>query len=166
MSVIINGTTGIDKVQDGSIVQADLASGVAGTGPAFSAYQSSVQTLSSGTHTKLQFQTEEWDTNSCFDSTTNYRFTPNVAGYYQISGGFRGTTTTTAYELVLYKNGLQYKELYRVDSSNVNGAYGSCMVYLDGSTDYVELYGYVGTANAVSATSLSTYFQGALVRAA
>ena len=48
-------------------------------GPAFSAYQSSAQTLSSNTVTKIQFQTEEFDTANCFDSTTNYRFTPNVA---------------------------------------------------------------------------------------
>ena len=41
MSVTINGDTGIDKITDGSVVQADLASGVAGTGPAFSAYQNS-----------------------------------------------------------------------------------------------------------------------------
>ena len=45
MSVTINGDTGIDKVQDGSIVQADLASGITvdslstapGSAPSYSA---------------------------------------------------------------------------------------------------------------------------------
>lgn len=55
---------------------------VAINGPAFSAYQSSAQTLSSGTITKIEFQTEEFDTDNCFDNAINYRFTPNVAGYY------------------------------------------------------------------------------------
>jgi hypothetical protein len=43
------------------------ASTFAGTGPAFSAYQSSAQTFFN-TWTKIQFQTEEFDTNSNFDS--------------------------------------------------------------------------------------------------
>ena len=56
--------------------------------PAFSAYQSTGQTLSSSTWTKIQLQTEEFDTASCYDNATNYRFTPNVAGYYQVNGVF------------------------------------------------------------------------------
>ena len=48
---------------------------VSGGMPAFSAWQSSAQTLSSNTLTKIQLQTEEFDTNNCFDHITNYRFT-------------------------------------------------------------------------------------------
>ena len=66
-----------------SIPQAALAAGVAGNGPAFSAYQSTQQTgISSATFTKVNFQTEEFDTNSNFASST---FTPTIAGYYQIN---------------------------------------------------------------------------------
>jgi hypothetical protein len=67
---------------------------VSGNMPAFSAYQSSGQTLSSATATKLNFQTEEFDTNNNFDSTTNMRFTPTVAGYYQVNGGLSNNTGT------------------------------------------------------------------------
>jgi hypothetical protein len=80
MSVIIDGDTGIDKITDGSVVQADLASGVAGTGPAFSAYMGSNQSVTQATATKCTFNTEAFDTNSNYDTGT-YRFTPTVAGY-------------------------------------------------------------------------------------
>ena len=61
-------------------------------GPTFSAYLSSGQTISNATHTKIQYNTEEWDTNNNYDNATNYRFTPTVAGYYQINAGFRCDT--------------------------------------------------------------------------
>lgn len=69
-----------------SVLQPAVGTGVAGTGPAFSAYQSTQQTgISVGVFTKVNLQTEEFDTNSCFDTSTS-TFTPNVAGYYQVSG--------------------------------------------------------------------------------
>ena len=68
-----NGSTGVTIAVD--------------KGPAFSAYPATAQTLSSsGTQVKLLFATEEFDTASCFSSS---RFTPNVAGYYQINSTVR-----------------------------------------------------------------------------
>ena len=136
-------------------------------GPAFSAYQSSGQTVSATTWTKLQIQTEEFDTASCFDSTTNYRFTPTVAGYYQISGGYTLNTTNTYCKLALYKNGSNYKFISNGYSSTQGGAFGSCLVYLNGSTDYIELYAEVGATNVMATGSANyTYFQGSMVRTA
>ena len=76
--------------------------------PAFSAYQSSGQALSSNTQTKLQFQAKEFDTANCFDNVTNYRFTPTVAGYYQVSGGLAVASSATQIQLQVYKNGSAY----------------------------------------------------------
>lgn len=171
MTVTINGSTGIDKVQDGSIVQADLASGVAGNGPAFSAYQDAVQSVSSGVYTKAQFNKEAFDTANCFDSSTNYRFTPNVAGYYQ----FNASTTLvlnvnnqTAFGL-LYKNGNQV-----LWSSSTGSGTGypttslSTTIYMNGTSDYVEVYMLQNSGASVNSVALATYmqFSGALVRAA
>ena len=133
-------------------------------GPAFSAYQSSAQTLSSGTHTKLQFQTEEFDTANAFDSSTNYRFTPNVAGYYQVNGCFAVNVSVTQMQVVVNKNGAQAKS-----GGNLTGAgqlSGSALIFLNGSTDYVELYGWIASGQALVPTAISTYFQAALVRSA
>ena len=73
-------------------------------GPAFSAYQSSSQGLSASTWTKIEFQTEEFDTASAFDSTTNYRFTPLTAGYYQFNAAVYSGSSATLTQLYFYKN--------------------------------------------------------------
>jgi hypothetical protein len=152
---------------DGTITQADLAAGVAGTGPAFSAYQSSAQSYSSGIFTKVQLQTEEFDTNGNFDSTTNYRFTPTVAGYYQISGGAVMQVGSAQEMWVgIYKNGVGHKILQNIVGVLNRGCHGSALVYMNGSTDYVELYLYVNASGTVLTGATNTYFQGVLVRAA
>ena len=136
---------------------------VSGNMPAFSAYQSSAQTTTAATYTKVQFQTEEFDTNNNFDSTTNYRFTPTVAGYYQLTGGINGSGQTTAFQVVLYKNGSAFKFFANTTAVDA-GIYGTALVYANGSTDYFELYAYSGTASTLTAANTLTYFQGAMVR--
>ena len=76
MAITINGTgtiTGITAggLPDAIITQPELATGVAGTGPAFSAYaDATTQTLVTATYTKILFQTEEFDTNNNFANST------------------------------------------------------------------------------------------------
>ena len=137
-------------------------------GPAFSAYQSSAQTISNSTWTKLQFQTKEWDTANCFDATTNYRFTPNVAGYYQVNMALSyGPGTNSEFTTALYKNGSNYKYFWDLTTTwyLVNG---SVTVYLNGTTDYIELYmvQYSGSSKTLTASSQTTYFQATLLRGA
>ena len=136
---------------------------VSGNMPAFSAYQSSAQTLSSATFTKLQFQTEEWDTANCFDNTTNYRFTPNVAGYYLVTGSMTLGASNSNNFVQIYKNGsvARYGSQNTVDRSQI-----SSYIYLNGTTDYIELYGRVVTGQVLDASATNTYFQASLVRAA
>jgi hypothetical protein len=138
---------------------------VSGNMPAFSAYQSSAQTLASGTWVKLQFQTKEFDTNSNFDNATNYRFTPTVAGYYQVSGGLGLGATVTSVFVQIYKNAVGFKTIFGINTSTVN-ACGSALVYLNGSTDYIELYGYAAIGQVLVAAANSTYFQAVMVRSA
>ena len=166
MTVTINGSTGIDKVQDGSIVQADLASGVASTGPAFSAYASAATSMTSGVATKQMFQTKEFDTANCFDNTTNYRFTPNVAGYYQVNAAFQSQNNVNP-SIAIYKNGNSWKAGSYTAVSAANPIITvSCIVYLNGSTDYIEVYA-TQTATGTSAVGYnSNYFQAVMVRAA
>lgn len=47
----------------------------------------SAQSIVSQTWTKIQFNTEAYDTYNEFDSATNYRFTATVAGTYLVMGG-------------------------------------------------------------------------------
>ena len=138
---------------------------VSGNMPAFSAYQSSVQTLPTNINTKIIFQTKEYDTANAFDATTNYRFTPQVAGYYQVSGGFSIGATACGIRLQIVKNGASYKTTFNALSTTVNAAFGSALVYLNGSTDYVELFGFIGVGQVLVTGIEVTYFQASLVRA-
>jgi hypothetical protein len=142
----------------------------AGTGPAFSAYRNSTQSITSSAFTKIQCNTEEFDTNSNYDNATNYRFTPTVAGYYQINGEVSGAGTTfTRLIVMIYKNGALYKLGYDTEGV-VNKGNVSSIVYCNGSTDYVELYAFmVGTSLVIPGTALDTagtFFNGAMVRSA
>lgn len=134
------------------------------TGPAFSAYQSSAQTLGAATATKLQFQTEEFDTASAFDSAVNYRFTPLVAGYYQVDACFSGALTNSF--ISLYKNGAEFK---RGGQSSPGvamiGLQVTALVFCNGSTDYLEIFGFIAAGGTLNTGAL-TYFQAFLARAA
>ena len=128
--------------------------------PAFSVYKTSVQTLSSATWTKLDFQVEEFDTNSNFASS---RFTSTVAGYYQINGAVSNGLNTQTISAI-YKNGSIYKA--GVNYSNGYSGNVSSLVYLNGTTDYIELYGYFGGGGNSGTGIESNYFNGIMVRAA
>ena len=163
------GSVGTTYLADASVTQAKLATGVAGTGPAFSAYMSTNAAFTSATTTKVTLDVENYDTASCFSSS---RFTPNVAGYYQINAAIRVTGTGVTAQAQIYKNGSQESlGVYTGATSALMFAVVSCVVYLNGSTDYVELYGY-GDATSGNPTfqfinSKNTcVMSGALIRAA
>lgn len=166
---IANGAVGSAALASGAVTQTAVATGVASTGPAFSAYSSVGQVVGNATYTKIQYNTEEFDTNSNFDSTTNYRFTPTVAGYYQLTAMVNTAGSSGANEslIVIYKNGSAFKRGQDTLSANY-GKGAMALVYANGSTDYFEIYFYQGTGGnlTVSTEASTTYFQGVLVRAA
>jgi hypothetical protein len=134
--------------------------------PSFMVYMSSAQTLAASTITKLIMNTKDFDTNNNFDATTNYRFTPTVAGKYlltasvQLGGGVAGNGFT----LTLYKNGSAYKQgpIARMNNANAIGATVSAVVDANGSTDYFEIWGYQDTINAtgINTGALLSHFSG------
>jgi hypothetical protein len=165
---IAEPTTASDFTQ--TLPAADGVTMVSGNMPAFSAFQSVAQTgVSNTTFTKVTFTSEEFDTNNNFASST---FTPTVAGYYQVNAcvTIESAVNNTGILSAIYKNGSLYK-MGSVSqgngSANPQGA-TSVLVYLNGSTDYVEvyLYGTAGGSFSTSAASTSTYFQAVMVRAA
>jgi hypothetical protein len=134
-------------------------------GAAFSAYLSGNQTLTTQTFVKITCQTEEFDTASCYDNSTNYRFTPNVAGYYQVDANIYFNADTRGI-VAIYKNGSQFKNGADVAATNLRGLGVSCLVYMNGSTDYIELYGWTQGTTIIGGQAYQTYFQASMVRGA
>jgi len=146
-----------------SIPQAALAVGVAGNGPAFSAYNSGNQTVTASVDTKVTLDTESFDTNNNFASS---RFTPTVAGYYQFNGGVYCTSVSRVLAM-LYKNGVIFCfGTDYVTSTGEQRSRVSTMVYLNGTTDYVELYVLPFGGTLVGAGIVNTFLSGFLARSA
>ena len=141
-------------------------------GPAFNCYGNTNQVISSGVGTKVVINTKTIDTATCFDPTTNYRFTPTVAGYYQINAvveAYAGGTAMTAYTLSVYKNG---SEVLRGSEGTTSVtelyAVAAGMFYMNGSTDYLELYMTVVSSGTITLYGGNAYktFSGFLARSA
>jgi hypothetical protein len=134
--------------------------------PAFSAYAGAVTSLTATAFTKVEFSVEDFDTNGNFASS---RFTPTVAGYYQINAAVQITGLIPNALALIYKNGSAYR------SGDYEGAAQtdpiksvSALVYLNGSTDYVEIFAFNGAASAANtvASASVTWFDGHLARVA
>ena len=134
----------------GAVCAFEDAAGGANT-PIFYAYIASNQTVSDATITKAQFDTEVYDSNSDFDSSTNYRWTPTVAGKYLITAQLNtqdGNGKNYDCNSYLYKNGSAI--LFNSNDLRLSAGYGYtstmpiiAQVEANGSSDYFEIYGYV-----------------------
>jgi hypothetical protein len=145
---------------------ANGGTGLTAAGPTFSAYQStSAASVSDSTYTKTTYDTELWDTNSNFASS---RFTPTVAGYYQINASYQVAPSAPGF-LTIYKNGSEHKRgawsrlALATSDFSVSG-----LVYCNGSTDYIEIYIYQVSGGAVTlqgaAGGAVSWFDGHFVR--
>ncbi len=131
--------------------------------PAFRAYRATTQSISSNTLTKVQLTSVEFDTCAGFDATTNYRWTPTVAGYYSLTGAIIIASASRLYAAI-YKNGSQISR--GNDTASGFSVQVTDLVYLNGSTDYVELWGFTGNSAFTPSDSTTVYFAGALISAA
>ena len=184
MAITLNGTTGIttpdltstdDITANGATVLTSASTTVLPKGvPAFRAWLyngGSNWSFSNGVITKIPFDTITFDTDSFFDNTTNYRFQPTIAGYYQITVNVYISYTSTGGAVpyaMIYKNGSEYARGGQVYSavSIYGGINVTDIVYCNGSTDYVEGYVYYNSSNAFLPIGSSyNFISGVLVRA-
>jgi len=147
----------IDKIQSESINLADnfaFTGTVTGAGgantPYFEAYLNSNQTISSATYTKVQFNTETYDTASDYDNSTNYRYTPTTSGKYYVYTRVQcdslAASNLKAAAVEIRKNGSTYFKNFDSQADNQSqecnlGAHG--IITMNGSSDYLEVFGYV-----------------------
>ena len=159
-SVSGSGATGI-----GQLSFADAGGNMA---PMFSAYLSGNQTVSDATTTKVNFDTEEYDSAGNYDHSTNYRFTPTTAGKYLI------LTKVMVYDSngrlynnasYLRKNGSTIAEA--TFDLRLSSGYGYLadlniikVVSMNGSSDYLEMFAYIDGTGTLQYQASNSYFQG------
>lgn len=170
MPTTISGTTGIDAVQPGTIAQADLAANVAGNGPAFIATQAAGQTVTSDVAAVPNFTTESQDTGGYYDTTTR-RFTPLVAGFYLVTISINASAATATNRVLAYvlKSGVVACENSGGYTGNANAVWSSAsaVVYMNGTTDYLEPGATVTGTGAITLNgNLANQFSACLIRAA
>jgi hypothetical protein len=141
--------------------------------PAFEAYLSSDQNINQSTNTKIQFNTEVFDTANAYDNSTNYRFTPQVAGKYFVYASVNcGSATNTdnnkmdIANIFFKKNGSDtgHSQRFSTYTQKIMERMVSCpsgIITLNGSTDYVEVYAYISSntqATLFTSTGIRSYF--------
>ena len=122
--------------------------------PAFEAYSNASQIINDATWTKISFNTERFDSNGYYDSSTNYRFTPLTAGKYYIYGyahlDSSGASTLAQSLLAIYKNGTTYQmsgASYFNNYSSRGLQFIASTIDFNGSSDYVELWAQIDTSD-------------------
>jgi hypothetical protein len=130
-----------------------LGSGATQTGfggtntPAFEVTLSANQSISPNTWTKLNLNSESFDSDNCYDNSTNYRFTPTTAGKYFCYGTFYllGSGSTNFYLACrILKNGDTIngaiEPSMNITTNDVLTIQAHSIVTLNGSSDYVEFW--------------------------
>ena len=138
--------------------------------PSFSARLSDHQDVGDNTLTKIAFATSDFATSGTYD-TSNYRFTPGVAGNYQlmiqIVGNSQDNNNLHAINVRPYKNGSAISE--HVDGVTFNfstnypfqGALSFNVCVTANTTDYFEVYAAINdTSGTPKVNKYGTYFSG------
>ena len=144
--------------------------------PNFLAYRSSSdQSISNDTYTKVQFNSESYDTDNAYDNSSNYRFTvpSGKGGKYSLYANvwMRGTDVNMMnyYFLAFYKNGSNVWEQHSNFMNNDLRSFGANMsLTLNLSAgDYIEVYGKINInsgspsfGNDAASGVPTTWFQG------
>jgi hypothetical protein len=123
------------------------------TAPYCSVYRNGNQILSDATWTKIQFNTEIVDSAGDFDSSSNYRYTPQTSGYYfitlNLTIGITADNSIDKLSAAIYKNGSMITGTlasrdWDTTGINFNDVINtSIIVQLNGSSDYIEGWGYI-----------------------
>lgn len=132
--------------------------------PVFRATLSTNQSITASTLSKINFNTETFDPNSFYDSSA-FKFQPQVAGYYKVGLQIDGNqgSTTSVYTAHIYKNGVTYSSFKAAFSQTGAVWKAEDIVYLNGTTDYVEGFFNNNHASTFTVNSSNSCFYGHLV---
>jgi hypothetical protein len=148
-------------------------------GPAFHAHLfSSTQSITGGSSTKFIATTKLYDTAGAFNNTASpvtlngltvpaYSFMPPVAGYYQLSGMVQMANNSTVNTVDFFRNNsFDQNNGLRGFLGTSQGPATSGVMYLNGTTDYVDMRIYANTTVSLMSQAGANYFQAVFVRGA
>jgi hypothetical protein len=145
----------------------DIQSQALGGTPVFTVRLSSDYAISANTQTVVPFDTIVYDTDSCY-STSTYKYTPTTAGYYWLNAAVRmnGDTDYDIFDIYFFKNGSNVSN-FSANHRRYTSAITSTLVYMNGTSDYIELKAYVNASSQTirGASGFDTSMFGFLVRA-
>jgi len=135
--------------------------------PSFHAYNPQNGNIATSTNVVISNNTELFDSSSAYD-TSNYRFTPQVAGYYFLYANIRYQSSTTNFDrinLVINKNGSAILGA-RNNNKDYSTASVSGIVQANGSSDYFDMQSYQNSGGTIAITTADeyTYFGGFLIK--
>ena len=138
------------------MTRANFVSGIGGTNtPAFEAYLSSTQVIPQTTDTKININTERFDTANAYDNSSNYRFTPQTGGKYFVYSHLNLQTNGTKIQNAIskiYKNGSNYTQSasnYADDTTSTVAIGITNIITMNGSSDYLEVFAYMESYNNI-----------------
>jgi len=128
------------------------------------------QTVTTNTITKAQLDTVNIDTHSWWDAA-NYRYIPQIPGYYRFEYqvGLTGTTPSILQSSLLKNDttiniGFRFLGSFSTTAGSL-GSTASFVAYMNGTTDYVEVWGLVNaTSPAFLGSAAVTYLQSQLIQ--
>ena len=128
--------------------------------PAFAAvYSSSGSGLANGTYVKLSFDSELYDSGSVYD-TSNYRFTPGVAGKYFIHARTlisAGGTSPNQGRIAIYKNGSIFNFWRWTNTATISDFSMQISAFDTASTtDYYEAFIYQNNSSSPTTFTLNS----------
>ena len=157
-----------------TIANSGTATGFGDNTPSFRAYLSTNQTgLTNSAWNKINFNTEDWDTDSAYDNSTNYRFTvpAGEGGKYVFSGEVgiavsAGADAAGDYiDLKFYVNGAAYTigdgtQRSVVYTAGADNYVANTSVFNLSATDYVECYAYHNMGTSRQCGAATSFFSG------
>ena len=156
----------LTRVRTGGITDANItAVKVANNAlnvPAFHVTLGSSQTISNASSTKINFNTESFDSDGTYDNSSNYRFTPAVAGKYYLYASLRldSSADFNNFQLKILKNASTV-----LFSNRRHLHYGTNFIagVIDSDTDdyfHVEVYLDSGSDRDVRGNAHEPFFGG------
>lgn len=130
--------------------------------PMFYGYQAAAQSLANNAAAPITLDSSTIDTYGGHSNTSNNsRYVAQVAGWYMVTGTVTYNPNTTAGRAAtIYKNGTEVPGAagFAAGATPYASATGECFVYLNGTGDYVEVWGYqnCGAALATNTTHNSS----------